>query len=592
MIYHLPQIWSVYSFLNFFGFKNILQKAGIAILRLRSSHLLRMKKIFLTFMFCFLCLNFFGQNQYLKVYGENNLALKTIDSVGYSQKHANAKAVADETTILSKKLVNIGFIETQIEESGKLNDSTFFYKFTLGKQTKFIHIYIGEKFSELLDFTTDTLKIPLPESEAFLNQIINKIEVKGFSMAKVKLIDIKNSNGFLTANLYIYLGEKRNVNDIVINGYEKFPAGHKKNIKRLYRNKVFNQQSLDKLYKNFEQFRFVKQTKYPEILFTKDSTKIYVYLEKSKSNTFDGFIGFNNDETNKVVFTGYVDLSLQNVLNSGEKIAFFWKSDGQDQKTFNLGVELPYIFKSPLGLKGQLNIFKQDSTFQTTQTNIDLGYFFNYNSRLYLGYQSAESSDIQNLNSATLNDFTNTFLTSTYEFVQFKNDDFLFPEKTNFNLKIGTGNRDAKLQSNSQFFGKLNLKYNFYLNQKNIFNIKSQNFYLQSDSYIINELQRFGGINSIRGFNENSLQANTFTSILTEYRYVLSPSIYVHSIIDYAYIQDKTSNLQDNLLGLGFGFGLLTKNGLFNIIYANGSTNDQAIKLSNSIVHISLKATF
>lgn len=551
-----------------------------------------MKKIFFTFLFCLTLLNTFCQNQYLIVYAENNLALKTIDSLGYSKKHSNAKAVVDETNLLSKKLMALGYIESQVEESGKVNDSTFFYKFALGKATKLLHIYIGTKFSSLLEFKTDTLKIPFSESETLLKQLVNKFEVKGFSMAKVKLVDFKNFNGNLTANLNIDLGEKRNVNDIVINGYDKFPQGHKKNIKRLYKNKVFNQQVLDKLNKDFEQFRFVKQTKYPEILFTKDSTKIYVYLEKAKSNTFDGFIGFNNDETNKVVFTGYVDLSLQNVLNSGEKIAFYWKSDGQDQKTFNLGIELPYIFKSPLGLKGQLNIFKQDSTFQTTQTNIDLGYYFNYNSRLYLGYQSAESSDIQNLNSVTLNDFTNTFITSTYEFVQFKIDDFLFPEKTNFNLKIGAGNRDAKLQNNSQFFGKLNLKYNFYLNQKNIFNIKSQNFYLQSDSYVINELQRFGGINSIRGFNENSLQANAFTSILTEYRYVLSPSIYVHSIIDYAYFQDKTSNLQDNLLGLGFGFGLLTKNGLFNIVYANGSTNDQAIKLSTSIVHISLKATF
>jgi hypothetical protein len=46
------------------------------------------------------------------------------------------------------------------------------------------------------------------------------------------------------------------------------------------------------------------------------------------------------------------------------------------------------------------------------------------------------------------------------------------------------------------------------------------------------------------------------------------------------------------LLGLGFGFGLLTKNGLFNIVYANGSAKDQAIKLSNSIVHISFKSNF
>ena len=121
---------------------------------------------------------------------------------------------------------------------------------------------------------------------------------------------------------------------------------------------------------------------------------------------------------------------------------------------------------------------------------------------------------------------------------------------------------------------------------------QSQNYLLNSENYIANELYRFGGINSIRGFNENSLQGNLFTSLLTEYRYVLSPGMYVHSIIDYGYYQDQTTALNDSLIGLGFGFGLLTKNGLFNLIYANGSTNDQAIKLANSIVHISFKSSF
>lgn len=115
---------------------------------------------------------------------------------------------------------------------------------------------------------------------------------------------------------------------------------------------------------------------------------------------------------------------------------------------------------------------------------------------------------------------------------------------------------------------------------------------MQSTNYLVNELFRFGGINSIRGFNENSLQGNLLTSILTEYRYVLSPSLYAHSIIDYGYFKDNTSNTSDTLLGLGFGIGLQTKNGLFNLIYANGSTKEQTAKLSNSIVHISLKATF
>ena len=141
-------------------------------------------------------------------------------------------------------------------------------------------------------------------------------------------------------------------------------------------------------------------------------------------------------------------------------------------------------------------------------------------------------------------------------------------------------------------FTSIDLKHNFYLNSKNSISIKSQNYYLKSNQYIINELYRFGGVNSIRGFNENSLQGNLFTSLLTEYRYTISPSLYIHSILDYGYYKDQTSNRNENLLSLGMGFGILTKNGLINLIYANGSTKNQTIKSSNSIVHVSFKTNF
>ncbi|MGG7036740.1 MAG: ShlB/FhaC/HecB family hemolysin secretion/activation protein, partial [Flavobacterium sp.] len=270
----------------------------------------------------------------------------------------------------------------------------------------------------------------------------------------------------------------------------------------------------------------------------------------------------------------------------------YWKSDGQDQKTFDLNIETPFIFKSPLGLKAQLNIFKQDSIYQNTKTAIDLGYYFHYNKKIFLGYQSTESSDTQNTNTASLTDYNNAFLTTEFEFSDFKADDFLFPEKTFLDIKIGTGKRETNTFSDQQLFGSLLFKHNFYLNKKNIIHLKTQNFYLQSNHYIINELERFGGINSIRGFNENSLQGNLFSSLQNEYRYLLTPNLYVHSIIDYGFIQDKTSDYQSNLLGAGFGFGLQTNNGLFNIVYANGSTGNQSAKLSNSVIHISFKANF
>ena len=556
----------------------------------------------IVFLFLFFCFSFTvsAQKLYLNVAGNSEAEKKTIDSIGYAHQHENAKSILDEANQLSEKLTQNGYIENRMLNNTKPNDSTFIWRFSLGRKTDFIHIYIGKNnppyLASLFDSKKDTLIVPFNEIESFLKQTLNSLESKGFALAKLKLINLKKTNTYLSADLQIAFEKQRQLNDIVIRGYDAFPKGHLKNIKRANKNKIFNEENLKSIYTDFEKFRFVKQLKYPEILFEKDSTKIYVYLEKAKSNTFDGFIGFSNDNSNKVILNGYLDLNLNNALNSGEQFALFWKSDGNDQKTFNTSTTIPYIFKSPFGLKAQLNIFRQDSTFQNTKTAIDLGYFFNYNTRTYIGYQSTESSDIQNQNNSSISDFSNTFVTGNFEYSAFNpegsGDDFLFPEKTKINIKIGIGSRNSSFNNNKQVFTAIDLKHNFYLNSKNSIAIKSQNYYLKSNQYIINELYRFGGVNSIRGFNENSLQGNLFTSLLTEYRYTISPSLYIHSIIDYGYYKDQTKTTSENLLSLGMGFGILAKNGLINLIYANGSTKEQTIKSSNSIVHVSFKTNF
>ena len=107
-----------------------------------------------------------------------------------------------------------------------------------------------------------------------------------------------------------------------------------------------------------------------------------------------------------------------------------------------------------------------------------------------------------------------------------------------------------------------------------------------------NELFRFGGINNIRGFNENRLQGNLFTSILTEYRFKITNNLYINSIIDYGYFRDTSNSVDGKILSFGIGTGILTKNGLLKLVYANGSTSNQEKKLNNSILHVSLSVNF
>jgi hypothetical protein len=551
-----------------------------------------------------------AQNFRLRIIGSSLSETKTIDSLKYSLKHKNLKSLNDEINRFSEKLSKIGYIENKILENIKADDSIYTSKLRLGKKIKFIHIYIGRnsEIKELVtnDTKSDTIVIPYEELEVYFNNTIQKLEQKGFSLAELKLKNIYNKNTTLFADLSLETDKKRTLNSIVIktNENEKkinFPKGYLKQINKKYLNKTFNQGILKQIHTDFEKFGFVKQIKYPEILFTEDTTKAYIYLEKRKSNIFDGFIGFSNNEKRKLVFNGYLNLLLENTLHAGEIFSLYWKSNETKQKSFSTSLELPYIFKSPIGLKANLSIFKQDSTYQNTKTEIDLGYFINYNTRIYLGYQATASSDIQNTNKLQLSDYKSSFTTFNFEYTKNDNANLLLPRKSYASFTIGLGKRTQnnqfeEIKPNKQFYLDIIAMHNFYLNKKNSIHVKSQNYYLKSEKYIINELFRFGGINSIRGLEENSLQANYLTTILTEYNYALSPSLYIHSITDFGLYKDKTNiktnNQKETLLGLGLGMGLQTKNGLLKLAITNAKNNNNNLTFYNTMVNICYNVKF
>jgi hypothetical protein len=571
-------------------------------------------------------LNCSAQNFNLELKSNPITENKVLDSMNYVSKHLNVKSITDEINLASENLSKQGYIENQLQETTKNNDSTYTAIFRLGGKIKTIHIYIGrtnfnptlskkgedatEKHNNNalikdligLDKTKNSLLLPYGEIESFLSNTLKKLEQNGFAFSKLQLVNIRKKNNTLHAELLFESGQQRQLNAIVVKfaeGNKKgtFPAGHLKQINRKYNKSTFNQNVVRKINDDFGKFSFVNQIKYPEILFTKDTTKVYVYLEKRKSNTFDGFIGFNNNEGTKLVFNGYLDLTLENALKAGEQFSLYWKSDGNNQKTFKSNIDLPYLFKSPIGLKAQIYIFKQDSLFQNTKTAIDLGYLIDYNTRIYLGYQSTESSDIQNTNNSSISDYNNSYLTSNLEYSKFDAMNALFPKKASLSLTIGTGNRTTSALAatagiNKQTFININAMYNFYLNKKNCININYQNYFLKSDNYIINELYRFGGVKSIRGFAENSLQANFMTAMSTEYRFIISPDLYIHSILDYGYYKDDTSSYGANLFGFGLGIGLRTKNGNLKLSFTNGSTDGQTVTFSNTLANLSYNIEF
>ncbi|WP_370477916.1 POTRA domain-containing protein [Tamlana flava] len=535
--------------------------------------------------------------------GETEVETRVVDSLGYSKKHVDFNSITTEVEQIQNTLYKIGYIENKVSGIEKINDSTFHAQIAL--KTKFSTIYIYYKNEDVEKAVLKAISshvfdeyfiLEFPLVENALNFINSETSKKGFPFSRLQLSNITAKNKTrLEAELTIESStQKRSINNIVLKGYEKFPKSYLKYYLKVKPGQTFNLAGIKKKTEQLANLNFANETKPPEVLFLKDSTNLYLYLEKSRSNTFDGFLGFGtNEDTNRLEFDGYLNLNLINNLNFGESFRLLYKSDENDQKTFEADASLPYLFNSPVGIDLLLRIFKRDSSFTTVNQSAKIHYQINAQHKIFAGIVATESNNLLSTNiTLSIEDYKTQFFTTGYQFQKAQPYNLLFRVKSRIDLETGFGNRKTEINKEKQSLFSIDAFNIFNLNQKNSIFIRANGANLVSGNYFENELLRFGGINSIRGFEENSLFASLFGIINTEYRFQLNNAIYIHSIFDTGYFENKIAGTQQKLFGYGFGFGILTKAGLFKLNYANGKNEDSEFKLSNSKVHISLKASF
>lgn len=558
---------------------------------------------FQSFIFLFLLIlshQIFSQSLSLKIEGENEIKTKVLDSVGYTKSFNNYVSLENELNKLKTQLTRLGYIDTSIDSIIKKNDTLFNTHLFLGEKVKRIRIQYGGDFNtELLKFINHSssegyFEIAIAELENTLSTLNSKIAEQGDPFSTLQLINITKYNSeLISSELKVVTNQKRRIDKIIVKGYEKFPQSYTKRFLKLRTGKTFNLNEIKKKVELLEDLRFANKIKDPEVLFTKDSTTLYLYIEKARINNFDGFLGFGtNEKTNKIEFDGYLDLRLVNNLNYGETINLFYKSDEIDQQTFRVDTDLPYLFGSPIGIQAGLNIFRKDTTFSNAKQYAKINYQINAQHRIAAGISSTKSTNLLDNDTSILNDYTSNYYILGYTYTKAQFYDPLFPINFWLDFSAGLGDRENDLGNQSQTVFNVDTYKIFNLNPKNSIYTRLNGAILTSEDYLDNELFRFGGINSIRGFEENSLVANLYGVINTEYRYRLSNGIYIHSVLDAAYFENQITNTKEKLFGFGFGLGLLTNAGLFRLNYSSGKSENRQFRLSDSKVHVSLTATF
>ena len=469
-----------------------------------------------------------------------------------------------------------------------------------GNKTE-IYFNKGNNFNEAYIKISDSISLELKTEREFYtknldsikNQINKKYIEKGFSFSRLKTKYVGLKNQIPIVELSVNKNQKRKINSFVIRGYERIPKRFIKNLEKEYRDKSYNEKNLLSINSSLQSHPFVTLERPPQTLFTKDSTHIYLFLQKKNVNSFDGILGFGNDKTEKFTFNGSLHLNFQNIFNSFENISLFWQRNPDKGQTFDLKTDIPYLLNSNVGTNINLNIYRQDSTFANVK--ILPAVYYNLSNRQKIGLRGTfETSTVLDSLYVQGKDYSKKGIGVWYDYTEPTEVElFLHRMKIRAEADLISTNYSKEDITASQMRYFIMAERNFSLSGNHWLNLKGESALLNSkNEFTANELLRFGGWNSMRGFNENALFADFYYYGNAEYRYLAGNQAFFDFFIQYGQLNSKALNLKPKLYSFGLGFNFFLPIGLMSFQVSNGNEFGNQIKFNDTKIHWGILTRF
>ena len=543
----------------------------------------------------------FGQNLTVTYSASSTKNQEILNAIETKRAYASIRDINNETKAIIEQLQMLGYIDAVSGLPQNINKERYEVLIRMGEQWQTIAVTIPAALtpfvqSENKSPAKDTLMmIPVKYAAEFMEQLSYKVaqEYDPFSEIALRLLE-KDTFPQLKGSIHAKLYPKRIMRHLVIIGYPEVSKAILTHQGGLKLPMNFGPDALAPLDKKLNQIPYFNITKPTETLFEEEATTLYLYLEKKNNNSFDGLLGFATDpETQQLSFNGYLTIDLSNNLDYGEELNIDFKGDGQEQQRLGLKAKLPYLFEAPFGISAELQLFRKDSSFTTTQKALQIDYQQKSNVSWSIGHKTIESnSGLQN--TVNIPDFENfkTRLWLAGLQIYEKQDVALFPHKYSLGIQGAFGQRTINLIEKNQMRFHLEGMYTFALSKHHLLYVKNTTDYISGNDIKTNEAYRFGGIQSLRGFNENTIEASAMTLINIEYRLAFNDQFYLHHISDVAFFRPPNSTSNHWLLGLGFGMASLTKAGLFKLQIAQGFDQNNRFDISQSKVHIAFATRF
>lgn len=504
-----------------------------------------------------------------------------------------------------------------------------------------VYVFLGEKFSwkqvrtspadaELLRaagwnsrfFEGRTLDFE--QLERNREKLLGYLENNGYPFAKVEIDSIAISGSNISGKLAIYKGPLYKIDSVRNLGNARISGNFLQRYLGLPPSGIYRKDKLQRISPLLQELPFVTESRPWTLSLLGTGSVLDLYLNARKSSQVNVLVGLmpssQQSGRSKMQVTGEANINLRNALGNGETIGLNWQQLQVKSPRLNLSYTHPYLFRSPVGLQFNFDLFKKDSSFVNVNMLAGAQYALNTGQTGTLFIQNWISSLLTvDTNSIKYSrrlpdqaDIQSVNIGVNYEFS--RTDYRLNPRKgTELNVSVSAGTKNIRKNNiivelkdpwdpgfnfNSlydtlklksyQFRLKLGVSRYFPVSKASTFKLGFQGGWFSSPDIFRNELFQIGGHKLLRGFDEESIFASGFGVLTGEYRYLLGRNSFLFGFADWGFSENASleTGPSDRYLGAGLGMAFETKAGIFNLTLASGKRNKEAFNLRQSRIHL------
>jgi len=431
-----------------------------------------------------------------------------------------------------------------------------------------------------------------------IEQILNKYEAKGFAFAQVSVKEIQSYNDGGTEKLRVILKIQENehvrIDKISIEGNTSTKDYVILREIRLPRNNTVTRESITEIKQRLENLGYFEDVEPPKIYKYASRTVLKVRVKEGNTNTLDGILGYvpPSGSQDKGYFTGLISLSLRNLFGTGRRIDARWQKEIQTTQELELKYLEPWVVGLPVNVSAGFLQRIQDSTYvkRTVNGKAEAMISGNFSGSVTVNMERVIPTFGAGMSGFLYSVFDSRLLSIGVE-IKFDSRDYIYNPTSGILYKSGYMVGQKRIYNADLFAGMdingnltvqrflidLDFYHSFFKRQSSLVGLHAgevKSARLEDADYF-----RFGGIHSVRGYQENQILASRVGWANLELRYSLTRRTFASMFYDIGYYWRAADELtrapkeQALVYGYGLGVRVETKLGIFGVSYALGRGN-------------------